>query len=115
MQKIILGVALLTVTAADAQVKPKPKQNDVTTPLHAMKVDYPTPYGAPSKENVKAVVDKVYNYLNAVTPAQMINQKTGAEVTDVNALDTNTVLKQGDFRLTSYEWGVTYSAFQRAF
>ena len=90
------------------------KQNDVTTPLHAMKVNYPTPYGAPSKENVKAVIDKVYNYLNAVTPAEMANKKTGAAVTDVNALDTNTVLKQGDFRLTSYEWGVTYSAFQRA-
>lgn len=91
------------------------KQNDVTTPLHAMKVNYPTPYGAPSRENVKALLDKVYNYLNAVTPAEMMNKKTGIAITDVNALDTNTVLKQGDFRLTSYEWGVTYSAFQRAF
>lgn len=90
------------------------KQNDVTTPLHAMKPDYPVPYGVPSKESVKAVVDKVYNYLNTVTPAEMMNKKTGAAVTEVNALDTNTVLKQGDFRLTSYEWGVTYSAFQRA-
>lgn len=116
MQKILLIAALATAAVADAQVKPKPKpkQNDVTTPLHAMRVDYPSPYGEPTKESVKAVVDKVYNYLNAVTPAEMMNKKTGAVVTDVNALDTNTVLKQGDFRLTSYEWGVTYSAFQRA-
>ena len=91
------------------------KQNDVTSPLHAMKPDYRVPYGAPSKENVKSVLDKVFNYLNAVTPAQMINQQTGAEVSDASQLDTNTIVKQGDFRLTSYEWGVTYSAMQRAF
>jgi rhamnogalacturonyl hydrolase YesR len=30
-------------------------------------------------------------------------------------LDTTLLIKQGDFRLTSYEWGVTYSAMQRAF
>ena len=61
MKKMILSAALITAAAANAQVKPKPKQNDVTTPLHAMKVDYPSPYGAPTKESVKAVVDKVYN------------------------------------------------------
>ncbi len=31
----------------------------------------------------------------------------------MDKLDTNTVIKPGDFRLTSYEWGVTYSAMQR--
>lgn len=113
MQKMIRSTAVFLFIAI--AVSAQQKANDVTTPLHAMKPDYPVPYGAPSKENIKLVLDKVYNYLNAVTPAQMMNQKTGADVTDVNALDTNTVLKQGDFRLTSYEWGVTYSAFQRAF
>ena len=98
-----------------ATVHAQQKQNDVTTPLHLMKPDYPVPYGAPSKENVKSVLDKVFNYLNAVTPAQMINKQTGAPVTDASQLDTNTIVKQGDFRLTSYEWGVTYSAMQRAF
>ena len=98
-----------------ATVYAQQKQNDVTTPLHLMKPDYPVPYGAPSKENVKSVLDKVFNYLNAVTPAQMINKQTGAPVTDASQLDTNTIVKQGDFRLTSYEWGVTYSAMQRAF
>ena len=29
-------------------------------------------------------------------------------------MDSNTVVKQGDFRLTSYEWGVTYSAMLHA-
>ena len=111
MKKVIVFlIAFYGITNAFAQQK----SNDVTTPLHLMKPDYPVPYGAPSKENVKAVLDKVFNYLEAVTPAQMINKQTGEVVDDINRLDTNTILKAGDFRLTSYEWGVTYSAMQRA-
>ena len=90
-------------------------KNDVTTPLHAMKVDYPVPYEAPSKENVKAILDKIFHYLDATTPAQMINKQTGETLNDISQLDTNSVVRQGDFRLTSYEWGVTYSAMQRAY
>jgi unsaturated rhamnogalacturonyl hydrolase len=92
----------------------QPIKNDVLTPLHALRPNYPVLYEAPSKEKVKASLDKVFNYLNAVTPAQMMNKSTNAIVENTLDLDTNTVLKQGDFRLTSYEWGVTYSAMQRA-
>ena len=111
MKKVfVFLIAFYGITSAFAQQK----SNDVTTPLHLMKPDYPVPYGTPSKENVKAFIDKVFNYLDAVTPAQMINKQTGEVVDDINRLDTNTILKAGDFRLTSYEWGVTYSAMQRA-
>jgi len=111
MKKVfVFLIAFYGMTSAFAQQT----SNDVTTPLHLMKPDYPVPYGAPSKEKVKAVLDKVFNYLDAVTPAQMINKQTGEVVDDINRLDTNTNLKAGDFRLTSYEWGVTYSAMQRA-
>lgn len=89
------------------------KGNDVTAPLHAMKVDYPTPYGAPSVQSVKSVIDKVYNYLDASTPIGFVNRKTNAAVS-LNAIDTNTIVKPGDFRLTSYEWGVTYSGMLEA-
>ena len=34
-------------------------------------------------------------------------------VTDLTTIDTNTILKRGDYRLTSYEWGVTYSGMIR--
>ncbi|HEY6503059.1 MAG TPA: glycoside hydrolase family 88 protein [Chitinophagaceae bacterium] len=84
--------------------------NDVTTPLHALRPDYPVPYEPMSKEGIKKVLDKVFNYLDVVTPAQMINKQTNEEVNDVSKIDTNTTVKQGDYRLTSYEWGVTYSA-----
>jgi unsaturated rhamnogalacturonyl hydrolase len=75
-----------------------------------MKVDYPVPYEPMKKEDIKKVLDKVFNYLDAVTPAAMINKKTNEAVTDITKADSNTMVKPGDFRLTSYEWGVTYGA-----
>jgi unsaturated rhamnogalacturonyl hydrolase len=99
---------------ANNQIKAQVKGNDVTAPLHALKVEYPVPYEAPSAESVKSVLDKIYNYLAAVTPAEMVNKQTGQSLTDISQLDTNAKVKAGDFRLTSYEWGVTYAAMQRA-
>ena len=93
---------------------PSQVKNDVTAPLHALRPDYPVPYKAMQKDEIKSYLDKIFNYLNNVTPARMINKSTGIEVKDISALDTNTVVEQKDFRLTSYEWGVTYSAMQRA-
>lgn len=57
--------------------------NDSNTPLHLLKPDYKHGYGVSTKEEVKAAIDRVMNYILA-NPQQ--------------------------FRTTSYEWGVTYSA-----
>src|SRR4051812_2573709 len=84
------------------------KANDVSAPLHALQPDYPVPYAVPNPASVKNVLDRVFNYLNSVTPPQFINQHTGA-IYEGHDPDTNTIFKKGDFRLTSYEWGVTYS------
>lgn len=116
MKKYIsLSFAAHVLILSTINAQQPPAKNDVTTPLHAMKVDYPVPYEAPSKENVKAVLDKIFDYLDAVTPAQMINKQSGEVMNEISQLDTNSIVKQGDFRLTSYEWGVTYSAMQRAY
>jgi hypothetical protein len=85
------------------------KATDVTAPLHASKPDYPVPYGIPSPDSVKSVLNNVFDYLNANTPPQFVNKKTSEPVNNLNNADTNTIFQQGDFRLTSYEWGVTYS------
>ena len=84
------------------------KATDVTTPLHALQPDYLIPYGFPSIDSVKKVLDKVFNYLEANTPPQFVNKNT-SEIVSLKNVDTNTIFKQGDFRLASYEWGVTYS------
>ena len=85
------------------------KVNDVTTPLHLLQPDYNTPYGKPEIKDIKATLDKVYNYLHATTPAQLIDSKSEKVVSDYSKIDENTIFKPGDFRLISYEWGVTYA------
>lgn len=111
MNRVPLSIImLLAVCCAKGQQK---IGNDVNTPLHALKVDYPVPYEAMSREDVKKVLDRVYAYLDATTPAAMISRKTGQVVNDVSKIDTATTIQTGDFRLNSYEWGVTYSGMLR--
>lgn len=100
---------LVFLTKGYSQKKAEEK-NDVTAPLHALQPDYPVPYKAMSQQEIKSHLDRVFVYLDRVTPARMINRSTGNEVNNISALDTNTIIEQKDFRLTSYEWGVTYSA-----
>lgn len=84
--------------------------NDVNTPLHLLQPDYPVQYGETTAEDIKAVVDRVHAYLNEATPVALVNKTNQQPVEDLSTVDTNTIFKQGDFRLISYEWGVTYGA-----
>lgn len=83
---------------------------DANTPLHLLKPDYPVVYGETTAAAVKAVIDRVHGYLEEVTPASLVNKNTNAKLDDLAAIDTNTIFERGDFRLISYEWGVTYGA-----
>src|SRR5690606_33254921 len=53
---------------------------------------------------------RVHAYLDGATPAALADKNNQQPVDDLSAIDTNTIFKQGDFRLISYEWGVTYGA-----
>lgn len=108
--KYITGLAMLL----PASVSSFAQRNDVTTPLHAMQPDYPVAYRIPSQADVASVLDKVFHYLDSVTPPQFINRSTREAVTDISTPDTNSIFNPGDYRLTSYEWGVTYSAMLHA-
>ena len=83
--------------------------NDVTAPLHLLQPDYPTPYGLISIEEVTIVLDRVYNYLESETPFNLIDSETKKEIVNLKKIDQNTIFSPGAFRLTSYEWGVTYA------
>lgn len=84
--------------------------NDSNTPLHLLQPDYPVPYGIPKVEGIKPVLDRIHAYLESVTPTAFVNTKTGETLNDLSKIDENTALQKGDFRLVSYEWGVTYAA-----
>jgi unsaturated rhamnogalacturonyl hydrolase len=105
-----LALSLLLFVYNTITAQPGAPKNDVTVPLHALQPDYPVPYNAMSKEEIRKTIDKVFDYLNSTTPAELINKTTGSQIGYASQVDTNTIIKPGDFRLFSYEWGVTYSA-----
>lgn len=89
--------------------------NDNNTPLHLMKPDYKVGYGIPTAESVKQTMDRVLHYIEAETPAELVDKNTGQTVSRMDKITADTQLKQGGFRLTSYEWGVTYSGVLAAY
>jgi len=108
MIRNILTATLLLPVIGFAQQQTSIPQNDVTTPLHLMQPNYETPYNVPKAEEITQVLDRVYNYLEATTPTQLIDESQ-SELSDFSQINVQTKFKQGDFRLISYEWGVTYA------
>jgi rhamnogalacturonyl hydrolase YesR len=45
---------------------------------------------------------------------QLVNKQSNAVVSDYKKVDNNTIFKPGDYRLISYEWGVTYAGMLNA-
>ena len=92
-------VTMLCVTFGLSTASAQQVINDNNTPLHLMKPAYKIGYGIPTTEHVKQTMDRVLRYIDAETPAELEGDH----------------LKQGGFRLTSYEWGVTYSGVLAAY
>lgn len=86
--------------------------NDANTPLHLLQPDYDTPYEIPQADSVKATMDRILNYVDTTTFMQ--TEPVDATAEGAESEGTMQQLKRGTFRLTSYEWGVTYSAMLRA-
>ncbi|HEX7313113.1 MAG TPA: glycoside hydrolase family 88 protein [Pyrinomonadaceae bacterium] len=106
--KIVSLVLLLVAQPVFAQQQQQPA-TDATTPLHMLRPDYPIPYGVPKSEEVARLLNTIHAYLDETTPTGFVNSRTGAALTDYNSIDRETTLRRGDFRLVSYEWGVTYA------
>ncbi len=110
MKQTFLLITTLALISGTLQAQnTAPKANDSTTPLHLLKPDYPVPYGQPNVADVTKVLDRVYTYLDTTTPAELVDKGTGSAITDLATFNPNAIIKPGDYRLTSYEWGVTYA------
>lgn len=105
---LIYSLLLIGATVVSSQAQTI--VNDTNTPLHLLQPAYQVGYGIPSEDEVKAVMDRVLRYIESETPAVLVDGNTGKEVTDKEAITVRTRLKKGGIRLTSYEWGVTYSS-----
>ena len=114
MKRLFLVILACQFSIANRVCAQQPV-NDNNTPLHLMKPAYKIGYGVSTPEAVKQTMDRVLHYIEKETPAELVDAKTGEAVTDFRKINADTQLKQGGFRLTSYEWGVTYSAALAAY
>ena len=87
-----------------------PKVTDSNTALHLLPPDYQVPYGPAKTEEILAVLNRVFGYLDTATPARVIDRQTNTEITDLSKVNAGSIFEPGIFRLISYEWGVAYGA-----
>jgi rhamnogalacturonyl hydrolase YesR len=117
LRRTLLAALVPLACHAAAQEAPPPQEKGPAAAdamLHALEVKYPTPYRVMEAAEVKAVLDRVFLYLDRTTPAEIVGKTSGVAITDLTKPDPDAVLKPGDFRLTSYEWGVTYTGMLAA-
>lgn len=105
-------IAIVTPQVSHAQLSAVSGQRsnaaitDVNDAATRLPPPYPIPYLNPSEAAVKTVMDRVLGYIERETPIGMVDA-AGASVS-VDRLNGESKFRQG-FRLTSYEWGVTYA------
>ncbi|GAF02111.1 glycoside hydrolase family 88 protein [Saccharicrinis fermentans] len=87
--------------------------NDANTPLHLTKPNYPISYATPSSAKIESQMESILAYLSSVTPTTIIDSKTQQILSNFENINQYSYLKHGEFRLTSYEWGVTYAGMIR--
>ena len=110
-KKLSLSFIVVCVLILNSHAQNLPaKITDSKTPLHLLQPDYPVPYGPAKVEDITAVLNRIYNYLDISTPAKLIDRQTKMVVTDISKLTPGSVFEPGVFRLISYEWGVAYGA-----
>ena len=116
IKKLLIAalLALIHLISISVFAQNNKAKTDANPAMYLIPPDYPIPYGKTSVEEIKSALDRIYNYLNSVTPAVLVDQKTNEEITDYSKINDNAIFKHGDFRLTSYEWGVTYAGMLNA-
>lgn len=103
--------AVALATSAPAQMAQTPPRSraavtDVNDAPTRLPPAYPMPYLNPSEAAIRPVMDRVLGYIEREAPIGMVDG--GGRPVAVPRLDRSSVFKPG-FRLTSYEWGVTYA------
>jgi len=107
-------ISILGMMSCQETTTQETKINDSNTPLHLLAPEYTTPYREWTAEEIKQNLDRIFVYLDEETPTRVLDTITGKEITDYTQLNEHAQLEKGDFRLASYEWGVTYSAMLEA-
>ena len=110
MKTNILILLILTGITVQSFSQNPAKVTDSNTALHLLPPDYQVPYGPQKPEDITSLLNRIFAYLDASTPARMIDRQSKNEISDLSKLTSGSIFEPGVFRLISYEWGVTYGA-----
>jgi rhamnogalacturonyl hydrolase YesR len=105
----IISLFLLMGLLCQTAISQQAPQTDSNTPLHRLQPNYPVPYGISRAAEIASVLNRIHGYLDQVTPFSFVNSKSNEPLADLTRIDEHTILQPGDFRIVSYEWGVTYA------
>ncbi|MEX1241353.1 MAG: glycoside hydrolase family 88 protein [Cyclobacteriaceae bacterium] len=72
------------------------------------------PYGRTTPAEVRQLMDRVLDYVDGATPVGIVNGVTGDKIVDLTKPLKEATLVQGEYNITSHEWGLAYSAMMRA-
>ncbi|HEX8301387.1 glycoside hydrolase family 88 protein [Sphingomonas sp.] len=106
----IAGFGLFLAGGALAQQAAEP----VSVSIHRNPAKYPVPYGPLDEARVVEVLNRVHAYVDRTTPTGLMDRESGRAIGRVADAGLGTAIRKGDFSLTSYEWGVTYSGMLAA-
>ena len=111
--RAVMVLLLCPLFSSSAQ-NPAKSINDSNTALHLLQAGYQTPYRVSKPEEIKSVLDRMLVYLDVQTPARLVKGSAREPISDLSKPVEGAALEGGDFRLISYEWGVTYAAMLAA-
>ncbi len=95
MTKLVMAQTVTANTATDSS----------NIPLYLQPPDYPISYGKTTIDDITKTLNSILDYLKTATPLSTTSNTIKAS----NKINTDNILKSGDFKLVSYEWGVTYA------
>lgn len=69
-----------------------------------------TPYGRVTSTDVKAVMDRILDYVDKSTPVGIVHRVTGEPILDLKTSLKEATLLKTEYSIASHEWGLIYSA-----
>jgi rhamnogalacturonyl hydrolase YesR len=107
-----LSLAVLVLAATPAASEGPYRNRDSKDPKDLSEGTYPVPYQMPTVEEIREVLGRVRGYLEETSPLRVVDERTGAEITDFSVPNPAARIPDGAgeaFYPLDYTMGVTHS------